>query len=115
MAGSEPDTNGEKLKAEIAEQTITIMREMLAYFKKEERQERQEQLRKEREERGERKEQPPAPPLCPFDLDADEIRQTPLEDYQETILAEPTVRQRLEVPMPTFEEPAVRPRADISR
>ena len=54
MAGSEPDTNGEKLKAEIAEQTITIMREMLAYFKKEERQERQEQLRKEREERGKR-------------------------------------------------------------
>ena len=54
MAGSEPNTNGEKLKAEIAEQMITIMREMLAEFNKEERQERQEQLRKEREKRGER-------------------------------------------------------------
>ena len=54
MAGSEPDTSGEKLKAEIAEQTITIMREMLAEFKKEERQKRQKQLRKKREERGER-------------------------------------------------------------
>ena len=51
MAGSEPDTNGEKLKAEIVEQMRTIMREMLANFKKEQRQERQEQLREEREER----------------------------------------------------------------
>ena len=74
MAGSEPNTSGEKLKAEITEQTITIMREMLSDFKKEERQGRQEQLRKEREERGERQEQPPAPPMRPFDLDADEIR-----------------------------------------
>ena len=40
MAGSEPDTRWEKLKAEIAEQMRTIMREMLADFKKEERQER---------------------------------------------------------------------------
>ena len=40
MAGSEPDTSGEKLKAEISEQTITIMREMFTEFKKEERQER---------------------------------------------------------------------------
>ena len=45
MAGSEPDTSGEKLKAEITEQTRTIMREMLAEFKREERQEKQEQLR----------------------------------------------------------------------
>ena len=42
MAGSEPESSGERLKAEIAEQMITIMREMLAEFKKEERQERQE-------------------------------------------------------------------------
>ena len=54
MAGFEPESSGEKLKAEITEQTITIMREMLVEFKKEERQERQEQLRKEREERGKR-------------------------------------------------------------
>ena len=92
MAGSEPDTNGEKLKAEITEKMRTIMREMLADFKMEERQKRQEQLREEREERRERQEQPLAPPLRPFDLDANEIRQRPLEDDQETILAEPAVR-----------------------
>ena len=38
MAGSEPDTSGEKFKAEITEQKRTIIREMLAEFKKEERQ-----------------------------------------------------------------------------
>ena len=62
MAGSEPNTSGEKLKAKIAEQTITLMREMFAEFKMEERQERQKQLRIEREERAGRQEQPPAPP-----------------------------------------------------
>ena len=31
------------------------------------------------------------------------------------ILAELAVRQRLEVPKPAFEEPAIRPRADIPR
>ena len=72
-------------------------------------------MRKEREERGERQEQPPAPPLCPFDLDADEIRQRPPEDDQEIILAEPTVRKRLEVPVQIFEEPLVSPRVDILR
>ena len=102
MAGSEPDTSGEKLKAEIAKQIITLMKEIFTEFKKEERQERQEQLRIEREERvgrqeqplappqerqeqppappQERQEQPLAPPLHPFDLDYDEIRQRPLED-----------------------------------
>ena len=48
MAGSEPDTSGERLTAEIAEQMRTMMREILAEFKKEERQQRQEQLRGER-------------------------------------------------------------------
>ena len=48
MAGSEPDTSGEKLKAEIVDQMRTIMRDMLAEFKREERQKRQEQLREER-------------------------------------------------------------------
>ena len=56
MAGSESESFGEKLKAEITEQTRTIMREILVDFKKEERQERQEQLRKEREERQKRQE-----------------------------------------------------------
>ena len=42
MSGSEPDNSGERLKAEIAEQTRAIMREMLAEFKREEKQERQE-------------------------------------------------------------------------
>ena len=49
MAGSEPESSGEKLKAEIVEKTRDIMREMFAEFKKEEKQERQEQLRIERE------------------------------------------------------------------
>ena len=42
MAASEPDNSREKLKAEIAEQIRSIMREMLAEFRREERQERQE-------------------------------------------------------------------------
>ena len=40
MAGSEPKSNGEKLKAEIAEQTRDIMREMFAEFRKEEKKEK---------------------------------------------------------------------------
>ena len=40
MSGTEPDNSGERLKAEIAEQTRTIMREMLAEFKREEREEK---------------------------------------------------------------------------
>ena len=48
------------------------------------------------------------------------MRQRPLEDDQEMILVEPAVRQKLEVPKPTFkepafEEPAIRPRADVPR
>ena len=35
MAGSEPESSGEKLKAEITEQTRTIMRDRLVEFKKE--------------------------------------------------------------------------------
>ena len=62
MAGSEPESSGEKLKVEIAEQTRDIMREMFAEFKKEDRQDRQEQLRIEREERKGKQEQPLAPP-----------------------------------------------------
>ena len=126
MAGSEPESSGEKLKAEIAEQTRDIMREMFAEFKKEEKQEKQEQLRLEREIRAgkqeqlptsqpERKEQPPAPPMQPFDLDYDEVRQKPVEDDQETLLAEPMVRRRLEVPAPILEESAIRPRVEIPR
>ena len=63
----------------------------------------------------ERQEQPPAPPLRPFDLDYDEIRQRLVEDDQETMLAEPMVRQRLEVPAPILEESAIRPRVEIPR
>ena len=103
MSGSEPESSGEKLKAEIAEQTRDIMRDMFAEFKKEEKQEKQEQLRLEREIRAgkqeqlltsqpERQEQPPAPPMQPFDLDYEEIRQRSVEDDQETLLAEPVVR-----------------------
>ena len=74
MAGSEPESSGEKLKAEIAEQTRDIMREMFAEFKKEEKQEKQEQLRLEREIRAGKQEQPPVPPMQPFDLNYEEIR-----------------------------------------
>ena len=61
MAGFESESSGEKLKAEIVEQTRDIMREMFAEFKKEEKQERQEQLRIEREIRTGKQEQPSAP------------------------------------------------------
>ena len=40
MSGSEPDNSGERLKAEIAEQTRVIMREMLAEFKRGEKEEK---------------------------------------------------------------------------
>ena len=63
MSGSEPESSGEKLKAEIAEQTRDIMREMFAEFKKEEKQEKQEQLRLEREIRAGKQEQQPVPPM----------------------------------------------------
>ena len=86
---------------------------MFAEFKKEEKQERQEQLRIEREIRAGKQEQPPAPPIQPFDLDYDEIRQIPIEDDQETLLAEPMVLQRLEVPAPMLDESMVRPRIEI--
>ena len=126
MAGSELESSGEKLKAEIAEQTRDIMREMFTEFKKEKKQEKQEQLRLEREIRvgkqeqlptsqPERQEQPPAPLMQPFDLDYDEIRQIPMEDDQETLLAEPMVRRRLEVPAPILEKSAIRPRVEIPR
>ena len=98
MAAFEPESSGEKLKTEITEQTRDIMREMFVEFRKEEKEEKQERLRLEREERTgkqeqppappqERQEQPPAPPLRPFDLDYDEIRQRPIEDDQEIMLA----------------------------
>ena len=51
MAGSELESSGEKLKAEISEQNRDIMKEMFAEFKKEERKEKHERLRLEREER----------------------------------------------------------------
>ena len=61
MLRSEIDNSGERLKAEIAEQTRTIIREMLAEFKREEREEKQEQLREERQERQNIAAAPPLP------------------------------------------------------
>ena len=115
MAGSEPESSGEKLKTEITEQTRDIMREMFAEFRKEDRQERQEQLRIEREERKGKQEEPMAPPQRPFDLDYDEIRQKSVEDNQEALLTEPMVRQRIEVPAPMLNESMVRPKAEIPK
>ena len=53
MVGFDFEAFGEKLKAEIAEKTRTIMRQMMAEFKREKKQE------------------PPPPYLRPFDLDAE--------------------------------------------
>ena len=53
--------------------------------------------------------------MQPFDLDYDEIRQRPVEDDQKTLLAEPMVRRRLEIPAPILEESAIRPRVEILR
>ena len=40
---------------------------------------------------------PPAPQYRPFDLDAETSRKQPIEDDQETLLAEPITRQRLDI------------------
>ena len=74
MAGFNFEVFGEKLKAEIAEQTRTIMREMMAEFRREEKQE------------------PPPPQLRPFDLNAETSGKQPMEDDQKTLLAEPITR-----------------------
>ena len=71
---------GEKLKAEIIEQTRTIMREMMVEFKREEKQE------------------PPPPQLCSFDLDVETLGKQPIKGDQETLPAESLTRQSLDVP-----------------
>ena len=76
MVGFDFEAFGEKLKAEITEQTRTIMREMMAEFRREERQERQE----------------PPPQMRPFDLDVETSGKQPIEGDQETLLAEPITR-----------------------
>ena len=40
---------------------------------------------------------PPAPQYCPFDLNAETSGKRPIEGDQETLLAEPITRQRLDV------------------
>ena len=84
MAGFDFEAFGEKLKAEIAEHTRIIMREMMAEF----REERQ----------AVAPITPPAPQYRPFDLDAKTSRKQPMEGDQETLLAEPITRQRLDIP-----------------
>ena len=81
MARFDFEAFGEKLKVEIAEQTRTIMREMMVEFRREKKQE-----------------PPPPPQLCPFDLDVKTSGKQLIEDDQETLLAEPITRQRLDVP-----------------
>ena len=80
MAGLDFKVFGEKLKAKIVEQTRIIMREMMAEFIREKKQE------------------PPPPQLHSFDLDAETSKKQPIEGDQETLLAEPITRQRLDVP-----------------
>ena len=64
MVGFDFEAFGEKLKAEIAEQTITIMREMMAEFIREERQ------------------APPPPQPRPFDLDIENLGRQQVDDDQ---------------------------------
>lgn len=63
----------EQFKAEMAEQTKTIMREMIA-------------------EMNLAKERPQVPPPPPFDLDAENLGRREIEDDQETLLATPIAR-----------------------
>ena len=83
MIGFNFEAFGEKLKAEIAEQTKTIMQEMLVESRREERQELL------------------VPQTCPFDLKAEDSRRWQLEDDQETLLVEPVARPRVNVPEQT--------------
>ena len=48
--------------------------------------------------RREEKQEPPPPQLHPFDLDAETLEKQPIENDQETLLAEPIIRQRLDIP-----------------
>ena len=83
MAGFDSKAFGEKLKAEITEQTKMIMRKMLVESRREERQELL------------------VPQTCPFDLKAEDSRRWQLEDDQETLLVEPVARPRVDVPEQT--------------
>ena len=58
---------------------------------------------------------PPLPQFRPFDLDAETSGKQPIEDDQETLLAEPILKRRLETYGPTFEEPVARPRTDAPK
>ena len=79
MAEFDSETFGEKLKAEIAEQTKMIMWEMQARLRRKERQEL------------------PIPQTHPFDLEAEDSRRRQLEDDQKTLLAELVARPRVDV------------------
>ena len=48
-------------------------------------------------------------------MDAETSGKQPIEDDQETLLAEPILRQKLETFGPTYEEPIARPRAEAPR
>ena len=78
MAGFDPEAFGERLKAKITEKTQMIMRKMMAKIKRPDRQE------------------PPTPQPRPFDLDAENLGGQKIENDQETILAEPITRQRVD-------------------
>ena len=80
------------MKSELVDQTRMIMWEILT-----------ESRRAEREEREERQATTAAPlvPLAPqfrsFDLDAETSGKWPIENDQETLIAEPITRQRLDI------------------
>ena len=49
------------------------------------------------EERRQGRQEPLVPLACPLDLDAEDSRSQQLKDDQETLLAEPVIRQRVDV------------------
>ena len=78
IASFDPDAFKEQLKAEMAEQTQTIMWEMLAEMIE-----------------AARQKQHVSQPL-PFDLDAENSKRQQIDDDQETLLAELVARQNMD-------------------
>ena len=92
MTGSDLETFKEQMKSELVDQTRTIIWEMLTESKGVEREEREE-----RQAATVALPVPPAPPFRPFDIVVETSGKQLIEDDQETLLAEPITRQRLDI------------------
>lgn len=86
-ASASPSFDQEKFKTEMAEQTRTILREMMVEMSSV----RQEPL-------APPPVPAPIPPPQPFDINAEDLGRQQLDDDQETVLAEPVIRQKVDVP-----------------